>query len=103
MPYFGQEFHDWRLERVFIGDADVDFEGAAFIWCARWAFERALQFSYTVADGVDDDVGDRVSLDICQFLAYSPSSVTGHLEFSGLLLTGLIWAAVRRVASGGGG
>ena len=36
MPYLCGEFHDRGLEWVFIGDFDVDFIGAAFVWCSWW-------------------------------------------------------------------
>ena len=83
MPYLRQKFHDRRLERILVRDADVDFESAALIWGPWWAFERTLQLSDAVTDGVDVDVGHGISLDICQFLCYSSSSVTGHLESVG--------------------
>ena len=43
VPDFGVKFHYWRSKWVVIRYLNIDNVVSALIWCARRAFERALE------------------------------------------------------------
>ncbi len=65
VPYFRDKFHDWWLERIFIGDFDGNFICATLIWCPGRAFEGTSEVCNTVSNGLREDARGRVCPDVC--------------------------------------
>lgn len=80
MPDLGLEAHDRRSEGVFAGYLNVDSEGAALVWCVWWPVELAAQMCevIAIACGLDNDLGERVVLDVGDLLGNTSSSVGSH-------------------------
>lgn len=81
MPYFGVEFHYWGSEGVFAWYSDVDHVCAALVRGPRWAFEGAFEMCEVVAaaDGVSENVGGGVGVDVGHFFGDSTGSVSRHV------------------------
>jgi hypothetical protein len=79
VPDLGEKLHDGWFEGVFIRDADINLKCTAFIRCSGGASERALELGDAVANRVDVDMGDGISLDVRQLFRNSSSSMSSHV------------------------
>jgi hypothetical protein len=83
MPDFGLEAHDWRSERVFARNLNVDSECAALVGCVWRTVELAAEVCevVAVACGLDNDLGVLIVLDVGNLLCDAPGAVGGgHCE-----------------------
>jgi hypothetical protein len=80
MPDFGLKFHDWRPERVFRGDANVDKIGTALVGSPRRTTERSSQMGKVVitTHSLRSHLGVGIGMDVRNLLCNAAGSVRRH-------------------------
>ena len=80
MPDLGVELHDWRLERVFIRNTDIDIVGASFIRGTRRPLKGTLEVRDVcpVAYRVGRNVGQFVGVNIGHLFRDSACTTRRH-------------------------